>query len=420
MQREPSQVLFRIPALGAQPAIFSKGSDRVVFALPTGPRVEVWSISNRTRENLWQAQENLHCARLVPSPDARAVACLGSDIKLIDMNAGAEIARHLFPPHAVSPFGRSAGFTIGTTALPTPPHSAAFTADASTFLVTPGADIDPWVYSIEKRGELKIGGPLKGALHGNFTFLAADRILLPSSGADSGLYTWPEGKIVENFSLTNSPAITPVTKGSEVILRPYQGFGAATMDLAAKKILAVNRTAALDRYNGVAALERASGELALFADATGKLSASVQLPDAEIGSVRAAAHSADLEWLAVSNSERSVLWNLKTGDHTAFLPFRTASISPDGIWSATFERKERSADGAWLDTLQTRAQVQARTHTQIANRALETGQVRARQGVRRPIPNHDHSPGRSARTADRGSTQCGGGERKCCEGWRRN
>ena len=70
LRREPFEYLFRIPALGALPAIFHKDSNRVIF-MSGASRIETWNIETRSREQMWEPAENESCqgSRSFPRTD---------------------------------------------------------------------------------------------------------------------------------------------------------------------------------------------------------------------------------------------------------------------------------------------------------------------------------------------------------------
>jgi len=80
---------------------------------------------------------------------------------------------------------------------------------------------------------------------------------------------------------------------------------------------------------------------------------SVALPEAQLGSVRAAAASPDLNWLAVSQNSRGAVWNVQTGQRLYHLRgFHGADFSPQGDVMVDFPKylkTERSIVSLALD-----------------------------------------------------------------------
>jgi hypothetical protein len=333
LRREPFEFLFRIPALAALPAIFHKDSSRVIFISGVS-RIEVWNIESRSREQMWEPAENERCpGSMIVSPDARYLACLTvREVWLRDLNTREEIARHVF---------------IGlTTNRFIPGSRAVFSPDGSAFLASSarGDCCNRWAFDLNKQQELPIGRPLNAALGRTFAFVGSNRIATahPYNPQESGIFSWPDGKLIEKTPIPNVP-FESVTKGPVLLVKPpgdYAEYARGAYSLEDKEMFQLSRKYAMDRYDDLGAAERNTGEIALYPGRKAQSIATLQLPDAGIGRIRSASHSPDLNWLALSIGGRAGLWNLKSGQAALTAPFDRGFVSPAGVWTATFEETE--------------------------------------------------------------------------------
>lgn len=368
MRREPFEYLFRIPALEGRSAIFLNDSARVAFETG-GSRLEIWTIESRTREKLWTPKESLHCSDLKPSPDGKYAACLsglfGKDVTIINIANDSEIARH----STELGFG---ALLLGVLQGPSyrPVHGE-FSPDGRYFLSSSGNTdpcCDTWAFNFEKQKEASLSSSLRNALGGNFAF-AGPALLAVVNRTDirsSGLFSWPEGKQVEKFTIPPFP-LKSVTKGATVLLQPFEGYAVAALSLEDKALFQVNSNPALDRFEDTGAAERLTGEIALYPGRKTQPSATLQLPDADLGHLRSAVVSPDLRWLAISLRQRSAVWDLTTGQAVQSDPFDGGSISADGIWTATFEGREKQANGKGFKKVFSRVNADL-GHRQVLNK----------------------------------------------------
>lgn len=346
LSRDPFGFLLRIPALGAGPAQFDLSSRRILIPSANG-RLEAFEIETQRRELLWELSGNDSCAHLLPSPDSRFLACFygagAQNVRIIDVATKQELAHHewnlsllaLLPALAGGPDYRGA--------------KGAFTPDGSAFLLSSGDTVDccAWAFDLKRRAPLSIGKPLRDILAGDFAFVSPDRIAVmnPKDYKSSGIFVWPGGGWIDKFLIPPYP-LDCVTKGSTVLLKPFQDYAVASLGIDDHTIYQVSRVPAVDRYDDVAAVERTFGELALYPARRTDPIALARLPDdGELASLRGAAVSPDLSWLAISTRNRSAAWNLASGKSIGLEAFDGGSIGPEGILTGTFERTEPSQNG---------------------------------------------------------------------------
>lgn len=332
LQHEPLQVLFRIPALGASPALFLRDSESVSF-ISGGGRIETWSASTRARTNRVDLPLDRRCIETILSPDGQTFACLtdfGISVDLFEIGRDQPFAsRHRTPDMTTA---LVAIFMDGKAGR------GIFTPDGSSFLHVGGSG-GPWAYSVSRRQPLSLGGPLKGTLGVYFAFLDAERIaVVASNPKDSGIFAFPGGKQLDKFVIPPY-SIASATKGDTLFLRPMAEYAVGAMSISDRQIFLGSPKVAMDRFGDIGAGERNSGELALYSGRSTQAVATVQLPASDLAEIQAGVHSSDFGWLAISSPTRSGMWDLTADVFYQLLPFDEASIVSDQFL-ATFEQRE--------------------------------------------------------------------------------
>jgi hypothetical protein len=261
------------------------------------------------------------CIATQLSPDGKTAACLESltSVHLIDIESGSKIVSKNLPDAGNCRHGE-------------------FSTDGSAFLETcVSPAFAPWGYDIAHGKELSLGGGVKG-IHGPFTFLDAGRVAY-AKDKNAFVVAFPEGKQLDKFPLPGNN-IEAATKGDVLFLRPLGDYAMGAIDIPSRQIFFASAKSAIDRYGDTSAAERNSGELALYAGKSNTATITAVLPDGELYRPRAIVHSPDLQWVALSTSQRGQIWNLRTGQSAQFLPFSQASIDAKNIFYTTFERRE--------------------------------------------------------------------------------
>jgi hypothetical protein len=124
----------------------------------------------------------------------------------------------------------------------------------------------------------------------------------------------------------------------------------------------------------VTAAEQVTGQIALYPGNKTQPVATLQLPAADLGRLRAAAHSPNFEWLAISVQTRSMLWNLQTGKANGYLPFIGGTISDKGLWTTTFEQREKNANGRGDKPVYMRVNINLQNQSEASSVRLAEGQ----------------------------------------------
>ncbi len=221
-----------------------------------------------------------------------------------------------------------------------------FAPDGSSFLATAQRSgcCDSWGFEISHKASPSIGKALKTALGMHYAFLGPDQIVVADrrDPKGSGVYSWPDGKLIERFTIPDSP-LSAVTRGAVVLIRPMGEYAVGALSVPDKRIFQVSSRAALDRFDDFEAAERSTGGIGLYSGRKTQPIATLELPEADLGNLRSAVHSPDLQWIALSASSRSILWKLDQAQGVPLAPFSGGYISPEGVWTALFDETEGGA-----------------------------------------------------------------------------
>jgi WD40 repeat protein len=351
LTRTPFKQLFRINAPNARPAQFNPSSDEIVFNT-SNQRVEVWDLAAQKLKSAKEMVTRKGCVQTALSPDAKALACLDSemDLNLFDVASGELI----FKKKAFHLASVLDALRIMLARLSSEQQEGeldlvkmGFSADARYFLAGDRSlmqnPLGMYVsitntigFDLGRRADVPLTGDLKRFIAGGFAFVGPDKIV----GVDwdkkkTGLLKFPGGTVSDTFDAL-SGALKSVTDGDFVLVKPI-GKNAAVYDLVNKKVMAIPNQAALDVYNGKMASERRNGELALY-DLKGNSPPEVSvLPQSTLGRLYAYDLSADFRWLALSGLSRGAVWDLEKGERLFYVRgFRGAYVGDDGVLYADF------------------------------------------------------------------------------------
>lgn len=313
---EPFRVLFRIPVDAGGSALFTPDS-RQVAILISSTRIERWSVASGERSESFDLPLRQPCATELLSADGRVAACLevGGTLRLLDTASGETILER--KDFADSSAVSIADNPIAAIRFGDSGRDMGFSTDARYFFALPHRPgTAPLGWDLEKKAPVVLRGELKKLPRGYFAFVAPDRLMISPAGAAPGsnvtgkLLSFPAGEVLATPTLPSGPIFRTADPGW-VLVRPLGKFAAGAVEYASGNVV-TNKVPALDVVGRFYAAERLSGELALYEKGR-RLVATVQLPEAGLGGLRASAVSPDLSWIAISAGARGELWNLRTG-----------------------------------------------------------------------------------------------------------
>jgi hypothetical protein len=331
LSRDPFASLFYIPALDAQRASFSPDSRSVVFH-NRAMRIESWSIADQKPTAVHELTLAEPCIQSALAPDASTAACLNKifDLSLIDVASGSAIVtKKKFFIFTFLDFFRM--FAIAQNPDSAQLITMGYSPDGKYFLA--GSRTNHFAFDMTNRREMSLPGSIKDILLSSFAFVGPDRVMGVSASnfKNSPLLRFPSGERINQYQLSSSLHLDSVSRGDYVLVHPLKDFGIGLLDLNTKEAPAVIKEPTLDIYDDTLLRERINGEVSLENLSTKIPLARIQLPQARLGPLRAAAVSPDLDWLAISTRSRGGLWDLVHNTRTQHLRgFQGAWFGDDG------------------------------------------------------------------------------------------
>jgi hypothetical protein len=343
LTREPLSVLFYIPAPDAFNAEFTPDSQAIVFFTRL-LRVETWSIQGQSPTSVHEILLREPCLQSALSFDGKTLACLNiqRDLVLLDVATSAPIlAKKQFwnPsfPEALYLITRMQQKQEDLEDISLIPME--FSPDDHYFLA--GHSSERVAYDLLNRRETSLPVSIMSHIADGFTFLGTDRIVLVDSRAPdkSPVLSFPSGERLNQLRLAWGLTLRRVTRGDYLLLGPLKNDPLGLMDLATKQIPIALKRASADVYDDELLNQRQDGEVELYSIARKQISATVTLPQASLGRLRAMAVSPDLEWVAISNRTRGALWNVSSNVRTQYMRgFEGAWFSGNNVLYADFPK----------------------------------------------------------------------------------
>jgi hypothetical protein len=342
LTRDPLSVQFYVPAPDAYNAEFSPDSQSLVF-YTRSLRVEIWSIQGQTRTSVHEVLLREPCLQSVLSFDGKTLACLNfqRDLVLLDVATNTPLLtkKQFFVPswaEALTLWWRA---TLKEEWENFDFVQMRFSPDDRYFLA--GHSQNHLAYEVTKRQEVSLPGDIRDHVADGFAFLGPDRIMMVDARTPlkSAILRFPSGERLDQLPLARGLHFRAVTRGNYVLLGPLKEHPLGLLDLTAKQIPISFQRGTADVYDGVMVNERLDGEVALYPVGQQRPSASITLPQARLGKLRAAAVSSDLDWVAISNRSRGALWNVSRNQRTQYVrSFQGAWFSASGPLYADFPK----------------------------------------------------------------------------------
>lgn len=341
LTRNPFAVAFYVPAPDAFNASFSPDSGSFSFH-NSSLRVETWSVRDQKRTSVHELVALKPCIQSALSPDGLLLACLDETLALsiLDVTSGSPlITKNEFGQLTFAEFYVIAALAAAERKNPQFVHMQ-FSPDGHYFLA--GRHSVRFAFDLSTRKPINVSGPLKSIELGAFAFVGGDRLLALDvfSPGKSPLLRFPSGEKLDQVQLAVGLDLSSAAHGEYVIAGPLQdNHPLGILDLVKKNVPAAVTQPAIDVYDDVIVRERLSGELSLDSIAAKQRIASVQLPQARLGTLKAAALSADFTWLALSNSTRGAIWDLPHNVRSMYVrSFQGAYFSNDNSFYVDFPK----------------------------------------------------------------------------------
>ncbi|HKP68247.1 MAG TPA: M48 family metalloprotease [Pyrinomonadaceae bacterium] len=331
LSRDPFKLVFRINVKDAKFASFTPDSARFVFQT-YGLRVQMWDIASERPVLTREVYVRDDCLQTTLSPDGKMLVCysIQGNLDLIDIDTNEKIftKKEFYIPTGrellawrfdfveneireltamafeFSPDGR---YFIGS-------RVSRIDGGIGSYVSTPRRD-GVVVYDLKANTEVKLTSNLRKVLQMPFAFYSSDRVIGQSRDDDekSGLFSFPEGELVEKFGMRASSFEKP-HKGEYFFAHPPLANLVVAYSVPLKKIILSNKLAAMDGYGDLFVSESKDGIIDLVKLSGEKMEpvGSVALPKNELGDIKTAAVSGSLDKLAISESDRGGVWELGT------------------------------------------------------------------------------------------------------------
>ncbi len=329
-----------IPAYEAYPARFTPDSKSVVFA-GRDLRVERWDVETGQRTDVDEVLVQKGCADVVLAPDARTLACLGSDaaLRLVDVERGEELLHvdSFWQPllhFSSTPQSMAEVLLYIIRGIVGPVH-VEFSPDGRYFV---GLTREKNVAFDTRQGtRLKLGGTLGANITGGFAFLSLDQVAArPESSKETSLVRFPTGQVQSRLKIFPGD-LSGAAHGAYIQVRPPNGAGTVVYNLQSGQEVMRTRVLVQDLYDDIAAQQAPNGEMAIYRVKDGTPIAGVVLQGGQVGDLRVMEASSDLKWLAASGHDRGAVWSLQNGKRLFLLhAFRGVDFAPDGAVYAEF------------------------------------------------------------------------------------
>ena len=349
LSREPFSLLFRFDMRDAHPAQFTPDSQSIVVDT-RGLRVERWDISTQKREAVHELTIR-GCIQTRLSPDGNTIACLDQNynLMLFDVNTGNRIFEKDGFISVVSINGFNMLMRIFVAQLTgTDDFEIAefqYSPDGRYFLA--GTEQSHIAVDLKTRSAVPLHGSLGGGnLQGPFTFLAPDRVIAINEydPKNSAVLRFPDGNVIDRLML-GGQQLAAATHGNYAIIRPVKDGLAGVLDLTKRSFPIITKISpAIDVYDNTIVVERASGEVQLMNIEPLKTQSQAALSLSPLGPLKAAAVSADLNWIAISGNTRGGVWNLTTSKRLYYTRgFRGAYFDGNESLFADYPKMEPQA-----------------------------------------------------------------------------
>ncbi len=318
----PFGVLFDIPASDAEVPQFSPDSGSISFVTDT-LRFEKWDIASRKQTAVRELQFPKGCLthRLLPSGNLFACIQPNKTLSVSRIADGAVMFEKNMAPNAGEDTTGIIGFFYS---LITP--SMEFSPSESWLLLTHriAAAGGTLLLDLHSFQPAKLSLKAQAALASSFVFLKDDQVLMQgSSRAEGAVLQLPGMETLESL-VVPSGRMVPLSDPGFVLIESEGKYAAMVTNLAQKAIVMGSALPALDLRENLRLTGTGAGQLKLAKDKVQVGMVTVENP--RLGGAMRMSSSEGLEWMALSNASRAVVWNLNNGNGYLSPPFENADF----------------------------------------------------------------------------------------------
>ncbi len=375
VQREPSEVLFQIPAVNAQQANFTPDGKEIVF-ITEDLRFERWDVESQKPIETSEIVKLSGCRQSKLSPDGRFLACtdfkssiantMYAGFAIIETNSGKKLFedKKAFRLNGLE-VGLSELFSslvddVGLFRISFTPDSRkalvsrsdafrfGFNRRDATMLSSAGVNVTTQksvdkvvVIDLENFKKVKVGGDLKKVTARPFAFIDNERIVGNPEYKikEGGIFSFPKGKRVKKFNF-KADDIKLTQNSKYIIVKPVSNSEIGLVDIEGGYVASGFNKKDAAFWENILAVEGDTGKIRFYetkySPADKKMdiknTGEAEIPPGLLKSLRAADISDDFRWLAMSANSGGGVWDLTTGKVKLKVPgFRRAVIDDNGL-----------------------------------------------------------------------------------------
>jgi hypothetical protein len=366
IEREPLRVLFQIPIENADEAGFTPDGKHIVFTT-NGLRFERWSVDDKRPVEVRELLLTRDCWEQRLSPNGQFLACVDTSgsASILDTKTGKkvwdqkqfyrlsyyELLSWLEHRSERNP-GRTGFFRIEFS----PDSSAVIFSRSNKFrfrirvnaLTAAATEDTTLALDLTVLRPINVGGDLKKLCSRSFIFLDPSTILgMPTQKMeDSGIFSFPNGKRLQRFSLF-AQEIKRTANPDSIIIKPMANAKMGVFDIKKGIVTAGLNKEDATQWTNLTAYEAANGRILireLIYNETEKRPDSkdvgaIEIPVSLIRGLAAAEVSDSFNWLLISSKTRGGLWNLATGERKFYVRgFKGGIVGDDGAAVGDFPK----------------------------------------------------------------------------------
>jgi WD40 repeat protein len=348
VKREGFRFMFRIRTFRAEMARFTLDSANIMFQTKE-LRVEKWNVESQNIVSANEVFVKSDCWQTAISPEGKYLVCYSGEgnLDIVDVATNENIYRK--KAFAIPSFWEPAFWIYNQiNRYERTIAEMQFSPNGEVLLVSKqieGINNSAIVaFDLKKRLEIEISGDLRDVLKRSFVFHGNDMIIGLNKNEKNvaGIFTFPEGKLVEKLSFSGNSYSKPYV-GNYLFVRPTWKNPVGVYDLKLKKFIGSNRTAALNGYGEYFVAESEEGTLQLFqvnnVDLKSKEKARLELSKGDFGDLATISLSSDFSLLSLSGKLRGGIWDLESGNMKTYVRgFRGAFFDENNNVIADFPR----------------------------------------------------------------------------------
>ncbi|RPH36250.1 MAG: hypothetical protein EHM90_02420 [Chloroflexi bacterium] len=324
--REGLKFTHRLDAPNARHAQFTPDSSAVVF-YDRNYRVERWLVSTGTRDWAREIVMTKRCDQSELSSDGAYLVCVTPEleVRLYDVATGSTLlTKEFFIVDSVVAglvLGNAPGDDQGFELL-----QVRFSPDLRYLLL--GRNRVAMCIDLTTKSTISLPGSVRDRIGLSFAFLDSGRIvgLHHSDPEQSGIVSFPEGKVLSKLNLGQHAIAAPTRGDRYILMGQVPDYSVVMFDLTEAKVKGGSKTPGFDAFDDHFVAELRNGEIAVYKMGANDPVSFAVIPSGPLGWLRAAAVDPEFTTLAASQNSRGAVWDLGTGKGMMTRAFAASSI----------------------------------------------------------------------------------------------